>query len=229
METKMKGLSRRKYLKNSLVAASSLLVASKAVKAGLESCGLTPEQTEGPFYPIKDQKDKDNDLTKVKGRKNQALGEVIIIKGKVLDEDCRPVANALVEIWQACATGRYNHPGDPNTAKLDPDFQYWGRAITNEKGEYSFKTIKPGHYQATSTWMRPAHIHLKVHRRGFEELTSQVYFEGDKYNSGDRVLQGLPKEEREKVIISLKKQIDNFGLPKNSPKVGEFDITIRSI
>lgn len=218
----MKQLSRRNLILKSLIGAGGLAVASKDLKAAMQSCGLTPAQTEGPFYPIEDQKDKDNDLTFVNGKTQKAKGKVVILTGVVQDDQCRPVENALVEIWQACETGKYNHPGDPNPAKLDPNFQYWGRAVTNAKGEYSFKTIRPGHYQATSTWVRPAHIHLKVHRRGYEELTTQVYFKNDPYNNGDRILQSLSLSERKNVIVDFKKM-------PHQEDTGEFNITITSL
>lgn len=211
--------TRRNLITKSILSVGALSIVSKSAIAA--SCGLTPAQTEGPFYPIEDQLDKDADLTFVNDRTQRALGEVIILKGIVMDDECRPVKDALVEIWQACATGKYNHPGDPNPAKLDPNFQYWGRCLTNEKGEYQFKTIRPGHYPATSTWMRPAHIHFKVHRRGYEELTSQLYFEDDRFNANDRILQSLKPNDRKNVIVDFKSS-------DGGPKVGQFDITIKS-
>ena len=219
--------SRRSLLKKSFLTAGTFFIGSSIAKAN--SCLLTPEQTEGPFYPIEDQKDKNNDLTFVNGSNKKAKGEVIVLYGVVKDQDCKPVKDVLVEIWQACVTGKYNHPGDPNPAKLDPNFQYWGQALTNERGEYQFKTILPGHYKATNTWTRPAHIHMKVHRRGFEELTTQVYFKGDPYNAKDRVLQSLSAKERENVIVDLKNQKDQLGDIIKGPRSGRFDITIRSL
>lgn len=218
----MKELSRRNLLKKSVIGVGAGSMVSSLVHGAIQSCGLTPEQTEGPFYPIQDQADKDNDLTQVRGKSKKALGKVVILKGIVQDDQCRPVENALVEIWQACATGKYNHPGDPNTAELDPNFQYWGRAVTNKKGEYEFKTIRPGHYPATNTWMRPAHIHMKVHRRGFEELTTQVYFKDDPFNREDRILQALSSQEKANVIVDFKKQ-------PHQEDTGIFNISIRSL
>lgn len=212
--------TRRNLLKNSLLSIGAISIASKSALA--TSCGLTPAQTEGPFYPIQDQLDKDSDLTFVNSRFLRAQGEVIILKGIVIGSECSPVENALVEIWQACASGKYNHPGDPNPAKLDPNFQYWGRAITNSKGEYSFRTIIPGQYQATSTWMRPSHIHFKVHKRGYEELTSQLYFKGDRFNADDRILQSLSQSDQKNVIVDFIKLDDG-------PRVGHFNITIKEI
>ena len=127
--------SKRKFLKMGL-GAVAIGVSSKAV--AICTGATTAAQPSGPFYPENDQADKDNDLTWVKGGQVAAEGEVIIIAGKVQDKSCALVVGALVEIWQACHTGKYNHSADPNNAELDENFQYWGRAITNEKGEYDF-------------------------------------------------------------------------------------------
>jgi protocatechuate 3,4-dioxygenase beta subunit len=221
--------TRRSLIKKTAVSLGSLAFVSKAALAGANSCELTPAQTEGPFYPVNDQMDKDADLTYMSDRTQTALGDVIIIKGKVMDDNCKPVEKAIVEIWQACASGKYNHPGDPNPAKLDPNFQYWGRAFTNKKGEYSFKTIRPGQYDATSTWTRPAHIHFKVHRRGFSELTSQLYFASDEYNDSDRILQSLSTADQEKLVVEFKHPVGPLGVMNKRPKVGLFDITITGI
>lgn len=221
--------SRRYYLRGGLFSLGAALSLTKTAKAFEQCHQLTPGQTEGPFYPIADQFDKDNDLTIVQGKNKKALGEVIIIQGKVIDENCAPVENVLVEIWQACETGKYNHPADPNPAKLDPNFQYWGRAVTNKKGEYSFKTILPGQYKAASDWIRPPHIHFKVHRRGFEELTSQFYFKDHPLNKFDRVLQSLHPDDRKKVIVDLGPERTTSSKSNVSPRTGTFDISIRSL
>lgn len=210
-------ISRRSLLSKVLIASGAALTGSKALA---QSCGLTPDQTEGPFYPIQDQDDKNNDLTRVKGKVMSATGQIAILSGIVQDDMCRPVKGAMVEIWQACHTGKYNHPSDPNPAKLDPNFQYWGQAITNEKGEYSFKTIVPGAYPADNTWIRPPHIHFKVHLRGYEELTSQLYWKGHPLNKKDRILQSLTKEERDRVIVDFK--------DVNGTQYGTFNISLKS-
>jgi len=94
----------------------------------------------------------------------EAVGERIIVVGRVLDEDDKPVPNTLIEIWQANAAGRYNHPVDQHNAPLDPNFLGAGRCMTNDKGEYRYLTIKPGAYpwlNHTNAW-RPAHIHISL-------------------------------------------------------------------
>jgi protocatechuate 3,4-dioxygenase beta subunit len=229
METNNK-ISRRGLLRGAVTAGGvSALFLSKSVLAAF--CQQTPPQTEGPFYPEKDQVDKDADLTQVAGAAGKPVGEVIRITGRVLDSDCNPVPNALVEIWQACASGRYNHSGDTSGLPLDPNFQYWGRAVTDHLGRYAFRTILPGHYPASPTWERPPHIHYKVAALGFHELTTQMYFQGrsfpekgaliDRLNQQDAILQGVPKGERASVIVEF---VDVGGI-----KTGQFDVTIRKV
>lgn len=159
--------TRREILKKTVLGASFGAIAIPSARSWAEAClGITPAQTEGPFYPISQQLDSDNDLTYVKDKTQKAEGEVVYLTGVVTDGDCKPVPNALVEIWQACKSGKYSHPGDPNPAPLDPNFQYYGRSLTNAAGEYFFKTIRPGAYPADKNWMRPSHIHMKVHVLG---------------------------------------------------------------
>lgn len=194
--------SRRKLLGQGGLFGLGLLGGSVA-KAAAEACGLTPAQMEGPFYPVADQHDKDTDLTRVAGHAERAKGQVIEIVGTVFDSNCTPLAGAMVEIWQACATGKYNHPEDPNDAELDEHFQYWGRTTTDADGDYRFLTIRPGAYPASADWIRPPHIHYKIAAPGFRSLTTQLYFDGDPLNAKDRILRSLPPEVRARVIAKL--------------------------
>ncbi len=209
--------NRRKFFKKTIIAASGLL-ASKSLAS---NCTITPAQTEGPFYPIDEQLDTDTDLVFVKGSSKKASGEIVYIKGQVLDQFCKPVKNALVEIWQACESGKYNHPNDPNPAKLDRNFQYWGKALSDDLGRYSFRTIIPGSYPATNTWNRPPHVHFKISQRGYEILTTQMYFKGHHLNKNDKILKSLSKSEKENVLV-------DFEGEKNK-KVGIFNITLNQI
>lgn len=219
-------MNRRNLLTKGILTAGTV-VSTMASAQAAKLCGLTSEQPEGPFYPIADQMDKNNDLTILNSNTNKtARGEKVILNGVVRDENCRPVKGALVEIWQACDTGKYNHPGDPNTASLDPDFQYWGQTLTDEQGRYSFKTIKPGAYPATNTWVRPPHIHMKVNLRGFEELTTQAYFAEEKQlNAGDRILQGLNSEDQAACTVKF---INESPFQQNI-RIGTFDVFIKGI
>lgn len=147
--------NRRRFLKLSAGSVGALALSSPVGQALAASCGLTPPQTPGPFYPGESQFQAENDLTRIPGRPNRAVGQVIYVKGQVVDPQCRPIAGANVEIWQACASGKYNNPKDPNPAPLDPNFRYWGETFTDSNGEYAFKTILPGAYPADADWNRP--------------------------------------------------------------------------
>ena len=194
-------LSRRQMLR-ALLATAGTLASSTVLAAVRDLCLLTPPQTEGPYYPVHDQLHEDNDLTRVEGQSGRATGQIIYVQGQVKDAACRPIEGALVEIWQASANGRYNHPRDRgNPSPLDPHFQYWGNTRTDLEGRYLFKTIMPGRYYAGRNWMRPAHIHFKIQRAGLPEVTTQMYFAGDPYHKGDYVLNDVPAEERARVIV----------------------------
>lgn len=219
-------MKRRDLLKTGFTAGAVMSVGALG-KAALLCGGKTPPQTEGPFYPVTPQDDKDWDLTFVNGSTQKARGEEIIVMGKVLDSNCQPLSETLVEIWQACASGKYNHPNDPNPAELDPHFQYWGRAMTGESGDYVFRTILPGAYPASTTWIRPPHIHYKVVKWGVPELTTQLYFAGELYNDTDLILQRIPREERARVVRPIElRRIALPGEPEQLMYVVEFDLQL---
>ena len=98
--------------------------------------------------------------------------------------------------------------------------------MTDEKGNYLFKTIIPGHYPASETWIRPPHIHFKVAKRGFHELITQMYFKGNKYNDSDRILRNLPKTEQALVVVELKEPTKDF---EPNSKICRFDIIFRKV
>lgn len=218
----MSSSSRRSILKTGGFLSLGLL--SAGIARAAEVCGLTPPQTEGPFYPVNEQTDKDVDLTRIEGHSQAATGQIIRIVGQVRDMSCKPLAGAMVEIWQACASGKYNHPEDPNTAALDPHFQYWGRTTTDANGHYSFLSIKPGAYPATSDWIRPPHIHYKVAAPGHRTLTTQFYFEGDPHNAKDRILRALPPAQRKLVIAPFAATVQNPNV-----LAGTFDVVIGKV
>jgi protocatechuate 3,4-dioxygenase, beta subunit len=142
-----------------------------------------PEQLhalEGPVFGEDAIQENDGDLTRQ--HDGDPLGERIIVHGRVLDEDGRPISNALVEVWQANAAGRYRHDVDQHPAPLDPNFSGAGRCLTDGEGRYSFVTVKPGAYpwaNHDNAW-RPAHIHFSIFGRMFtQRLVTQMYFPGD--------------------------------------------------
>ena len=198
-------ISRRGILGSIIAAGASLGVAKASDKKT-----VTPPHTEGPFYPIVSQTDKDADLTMVAGSSEAAIGAAIIVEGQILDDSGAPIANAVVDIWQANAAGRYAHEADPNTAPLDPNFQSWAIMKTDDEGRYRFKTVKPGAYPVTDDWSRPPHIHFKVSRRGFREITTQMYFEGEALNDVDQLLNELPANMRPTLVAGQKNNAAPF-------------------
>jgi protocatechuate 3,4-dioxygenase, beta subunit len=138
-------------------------------------------------------------------------------------DTCAPIANANVEIWQACESGRYNNPRDPNPAPLDPNFQYWGETYTSEEGEYIFKTIIPGEYPAAEGWVRPPHIHFRVAKLGYNDLVTQMYFKGNPLNDDDRIIKAIPQAERASVIVEFAPSGPQF---EPSSLTGVFDISL---
>jgi protocatechuate 3,4-dioxygenase beta subunit len=206
-----RSISRRQALGVMLGMAWSLGSRTTLAEALQNLCLPTPAQTEGPFYPVHDQPEKDNDLTRLKGSSGRATGQVLYILGQVRDAQCRPIEGALVEIWQASANGRYHHPEDQDERRpLDPHFQYWGYDRTDRDGRYRFITILPAPYPAGPFWTRPAHVHFKVHRRNFPMLTTQMYFAGDPYLEKDRIFQRIPPPERPRVVVETQKAPPDF-------------------
>src|SRR5215218_8997941 len=134
----------------------------------------------------------DDDLTRQHG--GEPLGERMIVQGRVLDEDGRPLRGALVEIWQANAAGRYRHDGDRHPAPLDPNFAGAGRCLTDDDGRYRFVTVKPGAYpwgNHENAW-RPAHIHFSLFGPAFAtRLITQMYFPGDPLFEHDPIFQAV--------------------------------------
>ena len=133
----------------------------------------------------------------------EALGQRIIVSGRVLDEDRRPVPNTVIEIWQANAAGRYIHPRDQWDAPLDPNFTGAGRVVTDAEGRYRFTTVRPGAYpwkNHHNAW-RPAHIHLSLLGPAFAtRLVTQFYFPDDPLIAIDPIAAAVPQPYRGRLI-----------------------------
>lgn len=137
---------------------------------------MTPPMDLGPFYPMQRPLDDDADLTRLKGHKARAKGEVIEVSGGVLTADGTAQPGAVLEVWQANALGRYAHPSDTSDAPLDPDFQGYARIVADAQGVFRFLTIKPSFYTAGNLgFKRAAHIHLDVQSKR-QRLVTQLYF-----------------------------------------------------
>jgi len=200
----------------------SAFVAAAMTTPGLFADELTQtaRQTEGPFYPNKLPLDTDNDLLIINDSITPAVGKVTHLTGRVLSLSGEPVRNAIVEIWQVDNNGVYIHTQARDRDKLDGNFQGFGRFLTNSKGEYYFRTIKPVQYGP-----RTSHIHLAVKQGSKRMLTTQIYTKGDSRNRRDRILNSIPDtKSREMLIVEYK--------PLAGSRTGElttnFDVVIGS-
>jgi protocatechuate 3,4-dioxygenase, beta subunit len=163
----------------------------------------TLSEITGPVFGDSDVHCADSDLTA--DHAGEPLGERIIVRGRVVDGDGKPVSNSLIEIWQANAAGRYAHTRDNHPAPLDPNFTGTGRTLTDKDGYYNFVTIKPGAYPWSNhdnAW-RPAHIHFSLFVPAFvTRLITQMYFPGDPLLVYDPIFQSIPDERARQRLIS---------------------------
>jgi protocatechuate 3,4-dioxygenase beta subunit len=185
----------------------------------------TLSEITGPAYPYGRMKATDNDLTRQ--HPGEPLGERIVVEGRVLDEDGRPVPNTLVEVWQANAAGRYAHRVDAHAAPLDPNFSGAGRTLTDERGHYRFVTIRPGAYpwrNHDNAW-RPAHIHFSLFGTSFlSRLITQMYFPGDPLMPYDPIFNAIPDAGARTRLVA------HFDLNATQPEWAlgfTFDIVLR--
>ncbi len=187
----------------------------------------TLSELTGPVYGQDALGPLDDDLTKNGAVGGEPLGERIIVTGRVMDEDGRPIPNTLVEIWQTNAAGRYIHKVDQHNAPIDPNFFGAGRCMTDAVGRYRFITVRPGAYpwgNHANGW-RPPHIHFSLFGPSFlTRLVTQMYFPGDPLLELDPVFLGVPdRSARERLIAE-------FSLAVTEPEFAlgyAFDIVLR--
>jgi protocatechuate 3,4-dioxygenase, beta subunit len=160
----------------------------------------------------------DNDLLSNARVDNDPIGERIIVHGRVLDHDARPVRGALLEVWQANAGGRYRHVSDDYVAALDPNFNGYGRCITDDNGHYFFRTVRPGPYpwrNRIDDW-RPAHIHFSLFGPSIlTRLVTQMYFPGDPLLAYDPIYNCVPDTRAKERLIAtfdLEKTVPSYAL-----------------
>ncbi|SFD53619.1 protocatechuate 3,4-dioxygenase subunit beta [Roseivivax sediminis] len=201
---------------------------TRAPSRALVSFPPTLSEETGPVFDHDVLGPLDNDLLhNFAAPGESAIGQRIIVHGRVLDETGRGVPNALVEFWQANAGGRYRHKKEGYLAPLDPNFGGCGRTITSEDGSYHFRTVKPGPYpwpNGGNDW-RPAHIHFSVFGASFaQRLITQMYFEGDPLIWRCPIVATIPSREAVEQLIA---PLDmNATIPMDS-RAYKFDIVLR--
>lgn len=193
----------------------------------LISIKQTLTERTGPLFSPSELGPKDHDLILNFAQDGLPVGERIIVHGYVRDEFGQPVRHALVEVWQANASGRYRHKKDQYIGALDPNFGGCGRMLTDEHGHYHYRTIKPGPYpwrNRINDW-RPSHIHYSLQGDGWaQRLVTQMYFEGDTLIPGCPILQGIPNEEQVRGLIALE---DRANFVELDSRCYRFDIVLR--
>jgi protocatechuate 3,4-dioxygenase, beta subunit len=200
---------------------------STALRAPSRFAALPQTLTEvtGPLLGERRVRPEDADLTRQ--HEGEPLGERIVVHGRVVDDDGRPIPNTLIEIWQANAAGRYRHHVDRHPAPLDPNFTGLGRCSTDADGRYEYVTIKPGAYpwgNHPNAW-RPAHIHLSLFGRAFtQRLVTQMYFPGDPLFGFDPIFNSVRDADARQRMVSA------FDLDRTVPDWAlayRFDIVLR--
>jgi protocatechuate 3,4-dioxygenase beta subunit len=176
----------------------------------------TLSELTGPLYGNAALGDLDHDLTRQ--HPGEPLGERIVVAGRVLGADGKPLRGQLIEIWQANAAGRYLHEVDQHDAPLDPNFTGAGRCLTDDDGGYRFVTVKPGAYpwlNHANAW-RPNHIHFSLFGQAFtERLVTQMYFPGDPLFAYDPIFNSVRDEQARRRMISrfdLELTVPNWAL-----------------
>ena len=188
----------------------------------------TLTEKSGPVFGHDLIGESDNDLVHNYAKAGEsAIGPRIMVHGQILDENARPVPNALIEVWQANAGGRYRHKNDGYLAALDPNFAGCGRTMSDAEGRYSFFTVKPAAYpwpNSENAW-RPEHIHFSLFGSGFaQRLITQMYFEGDPLIALCPIVQSLNDP---KAVEQLVAKLDMSAAHTMDRLAYRFDIILR--
>ncbi|MEH6675049.1 MAG: protocatechuate 3,4-dioxygenase subunit beta [Sulfitobacter sp.] len=200
----------------------------RSPQKALISMNTTLSEQTGPVFGHNMLGALDNDLIlNYAAEGEMAIGQRIIVHGRVLDQNGRGVPGALLEFWQANAGGRYRHKKEGYLAPLDPNFGGCGRTVTDENGGYSLRTVKPGAYpwpNGGNDW-RPAHIHFSVFGQGFaQRLITQMYFEGDPLIWKCPIVQSIPSRAAVEQLIA---PLDMDNTVPMDARAYKFDIVLR--
>jgi protocatechuate 3,4-dioxygenase beta subunit len=185
-------LSRRRLVQSLTLTAAGLW----APGAFAELLTLTPDMTEGPFFPDKLPLDQDNDLIRMTDHTTPAVGTITNLSGRVLDKNGNPVKDALVELWQADDHGTYIHTKGASQGERDPGFQGYGKFETAKDGGWKFRTIKPGLYTG-----RTRHYHFGVTLKGQPRFATQLFFKDEPANAKDGILRSLQDEKTAAAVV----------------------------
>lgn len=210
-------LGRRQFLTGLAVGAAAYYTPGLFA----EELTQTAPMMEGPFYPDRLPLDTDNDLLIINNAITPAVGVITHLTGRVLSVAGQPIRNAFVEIWQVDNTASYLHTRGRNPAGHDGNFQGYGRFLTDSRGTYYFRTIKPVTY-AIGGFQRAPHIHVAISKNGRRIFTSQLHIHGHADNARDGLLRQLDAKARETVLVDFK--------PLEGSRIGEltanFDIVL---
>jgi protocatechuate 3,4-dioxygenase beta subunit len=206
-------LSRRHFLHGLTVTGIAAFTSTGAFAQQLVETAST---TEGPFYPDKLPLDTDNDLLILNDAITPAVGDITHLTGRVLTKSGQPLRNAFVEIWQVDHNGSYVHTGGRQPVGFDTNFQGYGRFLSDAKGQYYFRTIKPIDYTLQGMF-RTAHIHIAVSQNGRRVFTSQILVNGHPANARDGLTQRLDPAALKTLLADFK--------PLPGSKLGELSAT----
>jgi protocatechuate 3,4-dioxygenase, beta subunit len=197
MEKAMK-ISRRNVVIG--VTAGAFSLRSIAAEAQLRP---TPQETFGPYFPVRIPQHHGFDLAHIPGQTGHALGQIIDLSGRVLRTDGTAVSGARIEIWQANAAGRYVNPIDKNPAPLDPNFEGVALLKSAADGRYRILTVKPGAYPDPAGGMRAPHMHFDVTSDEYR-LVTQMYFPGEPLNDKDILVSTMPARHRDVALATCR-------------------------
>lgn len=192
--------------------------------------------TAGPVFAPDSVGPEEADLSRLSPDGPRALGQLITVSGRVLDEAGRPVRNCLIEMWHANAAGKYIHHNDPSPVPADPNYRGHGRVVTDQAGRFRFLTIKPGGYAvpdndagAKTGWWRPPHLHFSLFGATFgARLVTQMFFPGEPLNALDLILNSIPDpQSRDRLVLRFVPRTTNNSMVGDAPLDYTQDFVLR--